>query len=247
VEAVGVIPARYRSTRLEGKVLADIWGKPMIQHVYERACQAALLDRVIVATDDERIRKAVESFGGLAVMTSPHHPSGTDRVGKVVEDMDVNIVVNIQGDEPLIPPLAINMAVDSLLKDPSIPMATLMQKVTDSEELANPNVVKVVTDRNGFALYFSRSPIPYPRQKNDSPMYKHIGLYGYRKDFLLQYLKLDPSPLERTESLEQLRALENGFRIKVLKVEHYEGIGVDTEEDLSRVRNLLRNRDLRAE
>jgi len=239
VKAIGVIPARYRSTRLEGKVLADICGKPMIQRVYERACQAALLDKVIVATDDERIRSAVTAFGGEAVMTSPHHASGTDRIGEAIKHVDAEVVVNIQGDEPLIQPAAIDAVIEPLFKDGSIPMATVMQEIFDPRDHGDPNVVKVVTDINGFALYFSRSLIPYPRERIDYHVYQHIGLYAYRKDFLLQYIRLEQTALEKIESLEQLRVLENGFQIKVMLVEHRQGLGVDTPEDLERVRSLF--------
>ncbi len=211
----------------------------MIQHVYERARQASLLDDVIVATDDERIRGAVGAFGGQTVMTSPHHTSGTDRIGEAVKDVEVDIVVNIQGDEPLIDPSAIDAVVEPLLKDSSVSMATLMQELTDPKDHADPNLVKVVTDKAGFALYFSRSMIPYPRNRPDYHIYGHIGIYAYRKDFLLQYIKLEPTILEKTESLEQLRVLENGFCIKVVEVEHYQGVGVDTQEDLERARSLI--------
>ena len=239
VRVIGVIPARYHSTRLDGKVLADICGKPMIQHVYERARQAYLLDDVIVATDDERIWQAVKAFGGEAVMTSPHHASGTDRIGEAVRDVEADIVVNIQGDEPLIDPSAIDAVVEPLVKDGSVSMATLMQELTDPKDHADPNLVKVVTDKRGFALYFSRSTIPYPRDRTDYHIYGHIGIYAYRKEFLLQYIKLESTILEKTESLEQLRVLESGFRIKVVEVGHYQGVGVDTQEDLERARSLI--------
>ncbi|NIO03046.1 MAG: 3-deoxy-manno-octulosonate cytidylyltransferase [Proteobacteria bacterium] len=239
MRAIGVIPARFRSKRFEGKVLADLCGQPIIQHVYERACKASLLDKVLVATDDQRIRLAVAAFGGEAVMTSPDHPSGTDRIAEAIRGLDVEVVVNIQGDEPLIEPSAIDSVARPLFDDRSIPMATLMRVISDTQDLENPNVVKVVTDKNGFALYFSRSTIPYPRDLVDYPVYGHIGVYAYRKDFLLSFVKLEPSGLEKMERLEQLRALENGFRIKVLKFENYQGLGVDTPEDLERLKNIL--------
>jgi len=238
---MGVIPARFRSKRFEGKVLADLSGKPIIQHVYERACRASLLEKVLVATDDERIRQAVLAFGGEAVMTSPDHASGTDRIGEAVKSIDVDVVVNIQGDEPLIEPSAIDAVVEPLLTDRSIQMATLMRQISDPRDHENPNVVKVVTDKDGFALYFSRSTIPYSGGDRDSPVYGHVGIYAYRKDFLLHFIRLAPTPLEKIERLEQLRALENGFRIKVVKVEHYRGVGVDTPEDLEKARRLLRS------
>ncbi len=239
MRAIGVIPARYGSKRFEGKVLADLGGKPMIQHVYERARQASFLDRVLVATDDERIRDAVSSFGGDAVMTSPHHPSGTDRVGEAVKDIDVEVVVNIQGDEPLIEPSAIDTVIVPLFDDRSIPMATLIRIISDTRDMENPNVVKVVMDRDGFALYFSRSTIPHSRDEGKYPVCGHIGIYAYQKSFLLEFIKLEPTPLERIERLEQLRALENGYRIKVITVENYLGVGVDTPQDLRKVRRFL--------
>lgn len=239
MKAIGVIPARYSSTRFEGKMLADICGKPMIQHVYERACRASLLDKVLVATDDERIQRAVEVFGGEAVMTSPEHPSGTDRIGEAVRNIEVDVVTNVQGDEPLIEPSAIDAVTKPLLSDRSLSMSTLMWEISDPQDLENPNVVKVVTDINGFALYFSRSTIPYRRDHGDYPVYGHIGIYGYRKDFLLRLIKLKPTALEKTERLEQLRVLENGYRIKVVEVDNYQGVGVDTPEDLERARSLL--------
>ena len=237
---VGIIPARFHSTRFEGKVLAPLAGKPLIQHVYERAQGARCLERVLVATDDERIVRAVEAFGGEAVMTSPEHPSGTDRAAEVARGLEAEIVVNIQGDEPLIRPEMIEAAVAPLEADPAVVMGTLMCRLKDPAELADPNVTKVVVDREGFALYFSRSPLPYPGLSglDEGPFFRHVGLYVYRKDFLLTFSQLEPTPLERTERLEQLRALENGYRIKVTLCD-YLPAGVDTPEDLERVRRLL--------
>jgi 3-deoxy-manno-octulosonate cytidylyltransferase (CMP-KDO synthetase) len=235
---IALIPARYAATRLPGKVLADIAGKPMVQHVYERACRARTVQRVLVATDDERIRRAVEAFGGEAIMTSPHHLSGTDRLAEAVQHLECEIVVNVQGDEPLIEPEAIDAAVQPLLEDPTLPMSTLKVEITDPQDIQDPSVVKVVTDRHGLALYFSRYPIPYPRDAAPGRWYQHIGLYAYRRDFLLQYARWEATPLQLTEQLEQLKVLENGYRIKVVPTSH-RTIGVDTPEDLERVRRLM--------
>ncbi|ADL13671.1 3-deoxy-manno-octulosonate cytidylyltransferase [Acetohalobium arabaticum] len=238
-QVVGIIPARYGSTRLPGKPLLDICGEPMIQHVYKRAAEAEVFDRVIVATDDERIKERVENFGGEAVMTSTEHKTGTDRLAEAARRIEADIIVNIQGDEPLISPAMIEELVYPLLVDSTLVMSTLKQEIKDQEEVNNPDLVKVVTDKEGYALYFSRSPIPYLRnQETDSKFYKHIGLYAYQKSFLLKFAKLEATPLEQAESLEQLRALENGYRIKVVETEHA-SIGVDTEEDLKRVRNVM--------
>jgi 3-deoxy-manno-octulosonate cytidylyltransferase (CMP-KDO synthetase) len=239
--AVGVIPARYASTRLPGKALLPIAGKPMIEHVYRRASEARSLSRVLVACDDERIRAAVEAFGGEAVMTRPDHPSGTDRIAEAVRDTEADVVVNIQGDEPLIDPEDIDLAVRPLAEDPSCPMSTLITPIREARDLADPSCVKAVVDLKGWALYFSRSLVPYPRAAEaiaEQPIYRHIGLYAYRKDFLLLYATLPSTPLQRAESLEQLRVLEHGYRIRCVETPR-ESIGVDTEEDLARVRMLM--------
>lgn len=244
MRVIGVIPARYGSTRFPGKPLADILGKPMIQHVWERTSQAKTLEKVIIATDDERILRKAKEFGAEAILTSSSLSSGTERVAETVKDLDVNIVANIQGDEPLIEPQAIDEAIKSLIDDPEIPMATLAYKTTKKEEIKDPNVVKVVFDKDNFALYFSRSPIPFSKEHRSpftvhgSPFYKHLGLYVYRKEFLLKLAKMKPTPLERMEGLEQLRVLENGYRIKVVETE-YDSIGVDTPRDLERVRAVI--------
>jgi 3-deoxy-manno-octulosonate cytidylyltransferase (CMP-KDO synthetase) len=246
LKAIGIIPARYASTRLEGKVLLDIAGKPMIQHVYERSSQSTLLAEVHVATDDPRILSAVERFGGKAHLTSPLHPSGTDRVAEVAAKLEADIVVNIQGDEPLISCQMIEGTILPFLEDSNLQMSTLCRRITNPQEFFDPNVVKVVKDREGFALYFSRSPIPFHRElwkgpgasvefREGAACYKHFGLYAYRKDFLLRFSDLKPTPLEKIEQLEQLRALENGYGIKVVESEE-ETIGVDTQQDLDRVR-----------
>ncbi|WP_346353580.1 3-deoxy-manno-octulosonate cytidylyltransferase [Azotosporobacter soli] len=235
-----VIPARYASTRLPGKPLADIAGKPMIQHVYERASLADTPDEVLVATDHPLVEAAVKKFGGRVVMTAPDHPTGTDRLAEVLAGRsDIDIVINVQGDEPLLAPEIIDALADAFHKEPQLNMATMKTRMAE-DEYDNPNAVKVVTDQNDYALYFSRSVLPYPRNKTGQPVYKHVGVYAYRREFLLRYAALPPTPLEQTESLEQLRALENGYRIKVLTTEA-KFIGVDTPEDLAAVNALLQD------
>lgn len=244
-----IIPARYGSTRFEGKPLVDILGKPMIQWVYEGVCQSKLVDEVIVATDDHRILETVQKFGGRVMMTSPDHPAGTDRVAEVARKLRSEIIVNVQGDEPLIKGFIIDKAIRPLLKDESLDMSTLMTRIEDVKDWLNPNQGKVVVDQKGFALYFSRSPIPFPRDLNmeqilrnpvekrgifSKRVFKTIGLYVYRRAFLLRLAKMKPTPLEKIEKLEQLRVLENGYKIKVVPVD-YEPIGVDTPEDLQKV------------
>jgi 3-deoxy-manno-octulosonate cytidylyltransferase (CMP-KDO synthetase) len=234
---LGVIPARLQSSRFPGKVLAEIASKPMVQHVYERASQARYLTSTIIATDDERVVEAARAFGARVRMTRPDHPSGTDRVAEVASAENAEIVVNIQGDEPLIDPDAIDAAILPLVHDPSVVMSTLKKKIENPREIQDPNVVKVVTDRAGDAIYFSRCPIPYERDRlaaGAPPYFKHVGLYVYSRDFLMEYPVLPVGPLEQAERLEQLRALENGYRIRVVETE-YESVGVDTPEDLERV------------
>lgn len=234
---VAIIPARYESTRLPGKPLADLRGRPMIQWVYERARKVPGVDRVMVATDDARIRAAVEGFGGEVAMTRADHTSGTDRVAEVASGIEAEIVVNVQGDLPLLDPNVVASALAPLADDAGLPMTTVKTAIRSDGELSNPNVVKVVTDREGFALYFSRSPLPFWRDgaSSEALAYKHIGLYVYRRDFLLTFAKLAPTPLEQAEKLEQLRALEWGFRIRVVEVPGA-SIEVDTAEDLERAR-----------
>lgn len=233
-----VIPARYSSTRLPGKPLAMIAGKPMIERVYERAKQAKRPNAVLVATDHDLVYEAVKNFGGEVVMTSPDHPTGTDRLAEVATKYtDADIIINVQGDEPLIAPEVIDLIASAFDDDPELNMATLMTEM-DKSEYNLPSAVKVVVSLTGYALYFSRSLIPYPRNSKASgsqlPVYKHIGIYAYRRDFLLKYAALQPTPLELTESLEQLRALEHGYKIKVLKTD-FKSIGVDTPEELEKV------------
>ena len=211
----------------------------MIEHVYRRASEARSVSSVIVATDAERIYRAVSSFGGTARMTSPRHPSGTDRLAEVAADLACDIIVNVQGDEPLIDPATIDQAVAPLQADPALEMSTLRRRIDGPEEIKDPNLTKVVVDLNGYALYFSRAPIPYVRAgAAAAPAWAHIGLYVYRRTTLLRLASLPPSVLERSEALEQLRALENGIRIKAIETSH-ESIGVDTPEDLERVRRLI--------
>ena len=241
MDVIGVIPARYSSARFEGKVLADISGKPMLQHVWERAGEALLLEDLIIACDDERVANAAKEFGAKVVFTAKAHASGTDRICEVVNPLDVKIIINIQADEPLIHPVMIDSIAQALLDDSSISMATLMKAIENLKELNDPNVVKVVVDKNNFALYFSRSAIPYHAKNSEikSPVYyKHIGLYGYTKDFLFIYKNFPVSNLEEIERLEQLRVLEEGLRIKVMETK-YETLGVDTPEDLEKLKEYL--------
>jgi 3-deoxy-manno-octulosonate cytidylyltransferase (CMP-KDO synthetase) len=247
---VAVIPARYGSTRLTGKPLVEISGRPMIEHVYRRVAEAPGVDAVVVATDDTRIAEAVESFGGVVRMTHAGHETGTDRVAEISRDLSCSIVVNVQGDLPLVEPELIGQVVEPLVADASLPMATICCPLANDLEYTNPNVVKVIRTTGGDAIYFSRSPIPYfrdsrgdaaPREAGDadlrSPAMKHIGLYGFRRDFLLTFATLPKTPLERAESLEQLRAIEHGFRIRVVETQ-YESVEVDTPEDLERARRM---------
>lgn len=249
---VAIIPARFNSTRLPGKPLADLSGKVLIQHVYERVKTAKLIDHTIVATDDMRIFEAVEGFGGEAVMTSISHESGTDRIAEVAEKLECEFVINVQGDEPFIRPEMIDEVVELLDGDERVSIGTLAKKTSDINEIISPNVVKVVKDDEGFALYFSRAPIPFDRdgwnieKRVDSEIfnlsfpgsdtdrffcYKHIGIYGYRKEELIRFASTEMSELEKTEKLEQLRALAIGMKIKVKETEH-ETFGIDTADDL---------------
>jgi 3-deoxy-manno-octulosonate cytidylyltransferase (CMP-KDO synthetase) len=232
-----VIPARFQSSRFPGKALATLAGKPLVQHVFEKASRSRLLSAVVIATDDARIRDAAAKFGAPVAMTRADHPSGTDRVAEAASADPAAIVVNIQGDEPLIDPAAIDAAAQCLLDDASLPMATLSRRIANADDITNPNVVKVVTSLTGDAICFSRNPIPYDRA-GGAVYFKHIGLYVFRRDFLLGYSSLPVGPLERVECLEQMRALENGFRIRVVET-NYESIGVDTPEDLEAVSRLF--------
>lgn len=233
---LGVIPARFASTRFPGKALAPLAGKPLVQHVFERASRARYLTGVVIATDDEQIADVARGFGATVRITRGDHPSGTDRVAEVAASGDAAVIVNIQGDEPLIDPAAIDAAVLAI-QETDAPMATLKRRISNRADLQNPNVVKVVTAASGDAIYFSRCPIPFHRE-NAGTYFQHVGLYVYRRDFLLRYSDLPVGPLESAEKLEQLRALENGYRIRVALTE-YESIGVDTPEDLENVNSLL--------
>ena len=242
-----IIPARYASTRFPGKPLAEIQGKTMIEHVYRRTVAAQTIDRVIVATDDQRIFAAVQAFGGEAMMTRNDHPSGTDRLAEVAAKIESELIVNVQGDEPLIAPQMIDEAVRPLLRDVAIQMGTLCSRIDNLDDFFSSNVVKVVCDRQDRALYFSRAPIPYPRDIPQNELSarlselgakRHIGLYVYRRDFLLRYPQLPQTPLEILESLEQLRAMENGVSLHVATT-GYACHGVDTPEDLQRVEALM--------
>jgi 3-deoxy-manno-octulosonate cytidylyltransferase (CMP-KDO synthetase) len=252
VSVVAIIPARYGSTRLPGKPLCDIHGKPMVQHVYERAARARSVDRVLVATDDERVAAAVAAFGGEAVMTSPDHRSGTDRLAEAARGTDATILVNVQGDEPMLDPAGVDAAVAALLAEADLPIATLALPIEDPAEMLSPAVVKVVTNARGDALYFSRAPIPYLRQGASADLEaaataavarglarKHVGLYAYRREALLRFAALPAAPLEEAEGLEQLRALHHGMRIRVVEIAGPGGVAVDTPGDLTRVRALL--------
>jgi 3-deoxy-manno-octulosonate cytidylyltransferase (CMP-KDO synthetase) len=256
-QVAAVIPARFASTRFPGKPLVAIAGRPLIAHVVDRCREAKLIERIIVATDDDRIAAAAEEAGAEAALTSPDHPSGTDRVAEVAESLNSGIIVNVQGDEPTLAPEAIDAAVDPMLTDPTIPICTLMVRLSEPEELFNPNVNKVVVDQKGFALYFSRLPIPYHREAWPNIFtrgqeraaewvasynwYKHVGLYVYRREALLELARLAPVGLELAEGLEQLRALAYGYKIKVVETE-YDSIGVDTPEDVARVEEILAHR-----
>jgi 3-deoxy-manno-octulosonate cytidylyltransferase (CMP-KDO synthetase) len=240
-KVVVVIPARYGATRLPGKPLVSLAGKPMIERVHERAKMAKTPDRVIVATDDERIRQAVEAFGGEARMTRPDHRTGTERVAEVAAHVEGNVFVNVQGDEPLLDPAALDWAVNALLEEPVADVATVATLIKKPTDIMDPNVVKVVLDFDGNALYFSRAPIPWVRDaasKIQVRHLKHLGLYVFRRDALLDYPTLPQGELERIEQLEQLRWMENGVKIRVAEVEH-DAVSVDVPEDVARVEKLL--------
>jgi len=238
-----VIPARYASTRFPGKPLAPIAGKPMIQHVVDRARLATLPSRIIVATEDPRIKSAVESFGAEAILTRPDHRTGTDRIAEVATHIPADIYINVQGDEPLTDPGTIDAVAAAMLEDDSIQLATPCAAVTVPGEIMDPNVVKVVQDFDGQALYFSRAPIPWVRDTGDrvaAKHWKHIGLYGYRRDTLLEFPTLPPGELERIEQLEQLRWLENGFHMRVVETT-YSAVSVDVPADIQKVEKLLQS------
>lgn len=248
MKVVAIIPARYESVRFPGKSLVDICGKPMIQHVYERTSEVSLFEQVIVATDDPRIEEAVLNFGGTVQMTDHHHKTGTDRLAEVAKSLDADVVVNVQGDEPLIQPAMIEQALEPLLDHPDVAIGTLKHKITHPHELFNPNIVKVITDTAERAIYFSRSPIPFIKgmdMHNEGfwrfTFYRHIGLYAYRRDFLLRFITLPQTPLEIAEGLEQLRALEHGYTIMVRET-LAESLGVDTPEDLEHILHIFQKK-----
>jgi 3-deoxy-manno-octulosonate cytidylyltransferase (CMP-KDO synthetase) len=240
---IGVIPARFASTRLIGKPLADIGGKPMIQHTYESASKSKLISKIVIAVDDKKVSKVAEGFGAEVIMTPKSMATGSDRIAFAAKYYkDAEIIVNIQGDEPFINGTMIDQAIEPLVFDLKVNVSTLAKKIEDLKELKSPSVTKVVFDYNNYALYFSRSPIPYVRDAKTNTeritkgdIYKHIGLYVYRKEALQRFSKLEPTDLEKTEKLEQLRMLENGFKIKIVVTE-FESIAVDTQEDLERAR-----------
>lgn len=234
---IGIIPARLAATRLPNKPLLDIAGKPMIQWVWERASEARSLTDLLIATPDIEIAQAAESFGAKAMITSHEHRSGTDRLAEVARRTQGDLYVNIQGDEPLLNPTAVDAAVEPILKDPTLPMSSIYC-LAQPHEYDLPSAVKVVLDMQGNALYFSRSRIPHPRELTEQPLYKHIGLYVFQRELLLQFANWHPTPLERTEGLEQLRVLEHGYKIRMAPVAE-SSIAVDTEEDLNRVRAIL--------
>ena len=241
VSVVAIIPARFESSRFPGKALADIAGRPMIEHVYRRTSAARSVGVVIVATDDQRICDAVEAFGGRAQLTSPNHLSGTDRLAEIAAGLTCDLVVNVQGDEPLIEPSMIDDAIAPFRTDRSLEMTTLRRRMDDRSELENPNVTKVVVDRQGYALYFSRAPIPFTRAGSvPAPAWRHIGLYVYRRECLMRLTSLAPTAMEQAEALEQLRAIEHGIRIKAIETVH-DSVGVDTPDDLEKVRQMVRS------
>ncbi|MGA7721055.1 MAG: 3-deoxy-manno-octulosonate cytidylyltransferase [Ignavibacteriaceae bacterium] len=240
---IGIIPARFASTRLLGKPLANICGKPMIQHTYESAKRSKLLNEVIIAVDDEKVAQIINSFGAKVIMTSKDISTGSDRIASVAKNLpDAKIIVNIQGDEPFIKGEMIDQAIEPLLFDKSVNVSTLAKRIDNTQDLKSSSVVKVVFDYNNFAMYFSRSPIPYVRDARTNfdriqraEIYKHIGLYVYRRESLLKFTELQPTDLEQAEKLEQLRMLENGFKVKVVVTE-FESLSIDTQEDLERAR-----------
>lgn len=237
-----IIPARYGSSRLEGKPLIEVLGKPVIQWVYEKAKQAELADMVIVATDDQRIYDCVKSFGGEVEMTSVDHKCGSDRIMEVVSrHPEISYICNLQGDEPLIKPESIDAVIKNVQEDDLADISTLIRVLTDEEEINNPNLVKCVIDKNGFALYFSRSKIPFERNSNIATFYGHLGIYGYKRKALEAMTTLAQTPLERTESLEQLRALENGMKIKTSVVD-FVPVGIDTKEDLEKFKKIVESK-----
>ena len=235
-----IIPARYGSTRLPAKPLLEVNNKPIIQYVYEAAKKSKLASEVIVATDDERIKIAVEKFGGACEMTSANHQCGSDRIAEIASRHDFDYILNLQGDEPQITPEVIDLAIEALINDSNTDISTLVREIKNEEQIKNPNCVKCVFDNNFNALYFSRCPIPYERNTNQAPYYAHIGIYGYKKESLIKMTQLPQSYLEKQESLEQLRALQNGMKIKVA-ITTLNPTGIDTIEDYEKFKKLMEN------
>lgn len=240
MRAVVVIPARYASTRFPGKPLAQLMGKPLIEHVYSRAREAKTVDRVVVATDDRRILEAVQRFGGDCVMTSAEHRSGSDRLGEVAGSLDADVIVNVQGDEPLIDPAVIDAVVQVHGRKHAPDIATVAVPMGSARDYSDRHIVKVVTDSRGYALYFSRSAIPHGWQKGSGEALRHIGIYAYSRAALLDFVSLPVGKLEKMEDLEQLRALENGMSIFVVRVDEFNGTGVDRPEDLLKVEGMMK-------
>lgn len=241
IKVICVIPARFGATRFEGKPLVEICGKSMIQRVYEQVHKARSIDEVYIATDDEQIRSKAESFGATVIMTSKDHTCGTDRIAEAIQNVEGEIIVNAQGDEPLIEPEALDAVIKPLVEDAKIEMATLITPIEDESECHDPNIVKVVKDKNNFALYFSRSLVPYSRGGGTTGVFKQIGVYAYRRDFLLAFSKMEPTPYEKVEKLEQLRALENGYKIKLVETT-YNPISVDVPADVAKVESMLKGK-----
>lgn len=248
MKTVIIIPARYKSVRFPGKALIDIMGKPLIQYVYENALKIKEVDEIYIATDDSRIYNAVIAFGGKVVMTSPLHKSGGDRVAEAAKYIETDIIVNLQGDEPVVEPESVYNLIITMKNDPTLNMTTLIHRIKEMEEFKNPNVVKAVIDKEGYALYFSRAPIPFDRaQLGDNysqislgfDAYRHVGIYAYRKEFLLKISSISPAPLEQLECLEQLRVLEYGYKIKTIPSNTI-SLGIDTPEDLEKFKEYLR-------
>ncbi|UCC94498.1 MAG: 3-deoxy-manno-octulosonate cytidylyltransferase [Candidatus Omnitrophota bacterium] len=239
---IGVIPARYRSTRLPLKLLKNLCGKPLLQWTWENASSSRILDKLIIACDDPKVREVAEEFGAEVMMTSVQHTSGTDRIAEAARDIDVNIIINIQADEPLIHPSIVNTLAQEMINDSSLVMATVKKRIDDSAEIDDPSIVKVISDKDNFAIYFSRYPLPYFRDQDiPKAYYKHLGIYAYTKDFLYTYKNLPPSYLEKAEKLEQLRVVEAGFKIKVVETQ-FDSWGVDTEHDLQKLEKILQEK-----
>ncbi|MCP4653653.1 MAG: 3-deoxy-manno-octulosonate cytidylyltransferase [Candidatus Omnitrophica bacterium] len=243
MDVIGVIPARYQSTRLSHKLLRPLCGKPLIQWTWESASKANSLDDILIACDDIKIKEVAEGFGAKCILTSTSHTSGTDRIAEAINSIDAKVIINIQADEPMVHPSIVNELVATMLKNPTLVMATVKKEITDTNEIDDPNVVKVVCSKDGFALYFSRFAVPYIREAPSKYKYhKHLGIYAYNKDFLFAFKNLPESGLEKAEKLEQLRVLEAGYKIRVIETQ-FDSIGVDVERDLYQIESILKERD----